>query len=151
MTATSRPTESSAASPMLYVAFELGGPKWVLASAPGIGLRCRLRARPARECRRCRRKPAQAKRRFGLTLRRRYGVVTKRAAMAFGCTVAARAGWRSGGGFLEHRSQSAGAAGEDGSFGCAEVGGAAAAMAPESGRCGASSMCRRRRPKPTGS
>jgi transposase len=50
----------------LYVAFELGSTKWVLASSPGIGQRPRLRTVRAGDLAAVQEELAQAKRRFGL-------------------------------------------------------------------------------------
>jgi transposase len=68
MTATSRSTESSAASAPLYVAFELGSTKWLMASTPGVGQRARVRVLPAGDLGGLRKELLIAKARFGLAL-----------------------------------------------------------------------------------
>jgi transposase len=68
MTATSRSTESSAARATLYVAFELGSTKWLLASSPGAGQRPRVRTLAAGDLATLRTELLTAKARFGLAL-----------------------------------------------------------------------------------
>lgn len=63
---TTRMPQSTAATPTLFVAFELGEAKWKLAFSTGPAQRPRLRTIPARECGRVVMELAAAKARFGV-------------------------------------------------------------------------------------
>jgi transposase len=63
---TTRSTESTAAAPTLFVAFELGDATWKLAFTTAPAQRPRLRSIPARDCGRVLMELADAKARFGL-------------------------------------------------------------------------------------
>jgi hypothetical protein len=68
MTETTRTTDSSAPAAKLYVAFELGSTKWVLASTVGRGQRPRLHQVLAGDLAAVEKELRTAKVRFGLTL-----------------------------------------------------------------------------------
>jgi transposase len=68
MTETTRRTECSAAEATLYVAFELGSTKWVMASTPSVGQRPRLQQIGAGDLGALQREVLAAKARFGLSL-----------------------------------------------------------------------------------
>ena len=113
------------------LAFELGSTKWTLGFTTAPAQRPRVRTMTAGDLPALEKEIQLAKARFGLP----------REAPVRSCYEAGRDGFwlhrwliaqrrrERGGGFLEHRSQSAGAPGEDGSPGCRQVAGAAPAVA----------------------
>ena len=68
MTATTRPSESTASAPALYVAFELGSTKWTLGCADAAAQRPRVRTIGAGDLRALEQELLRAKARFGLPL-----------------------------------------------------------------------------------
>src|SRR5437667_12186677 len=65
-TAATRSIQYTAPAPVLYLAFDHGLTRWVLAFSTGLGQPARLRAVPARDLRALAQEIRQAKRRFGL-------------------------------------------------------------------------------------
>ncbi len=65
-TAATRPQQSTALTPELYLAFELGQTRWKLGFTPGLGQRPRERTIPARDLERLVVEVARATERFGL-------------------------------------------------------------------------------------
>ena len=139
MIATTRP-EMSVSEPTLYVAFELGKKEWKLAMTSGFG----VRAVGADHRRRAICGARGAAVRQGAAAVRVAGggaggeLLRSGPRWVLDSSRADAAGAReSGGGFGEHRGESARAAREDGSARCAETGAdAGARLCTASGRCG---------------
>ena len=144
MIATTRP-EMSVSEPTLYVAFELGKKEWKLAMTSGFGVEPWVRTvaewRSARAVERALRAGAAAVRVAGAAPGRE--LLRSGPRRVLDSSRADGAGDReSGGGFGEHRGESARAAGEDGSARCAQAGdGCWCGCVAASGACGAKSTC----------
>ena len=119
MTATTRSTECSAPGASLMLAFELGSTKWVLGFTTAPAQRPRVRTIAAGDLPGLTKEILLAKARFGVPLDAPVRSCYEAGRGILAPPVVDRAGrGERCGGLLEHRSQSAGAPGKDGSARC---------------------------------